>query len=86
MKDLGFVNRIVAHEKLLEETMDLADRLSKGPALVYQRTKRLFLDAIGTDFEVHLKKERMIQVESAKSEDYAIGVKAIIEKKKPSFT
>ncbi|MCP4133792.1 MAG: enoyl-CoA hydratase/isomerase family protein [bacterium] len=85
MYELGFINRIVPPDKLEEEALLLAQKLSQGPTLAYARTKKLFLRALKTGFEEHLEHERSVQVESALTEDYKAGVKALNTKTKPEF-
>jgi 2-(1,2-epoxy-1,2-dihydrophenyl)acetyl-CoA isomerase len=86
MVKLGLINRVVPHETLEEEALILAERLSEGPTLAFGRTKALFLGAMTTDFETHLKTEREMQVRSAATEDFAAGVRALAGKTKPGFT
>ncbi len=85
MKKLGFVNEIVPHEDLEEISLQWAERLAKGPTLTYARTKKLFFEALSTPLEEHLEIERQMQVKSAESEDYKIGVFALNDKKDPNF-
>ena len=85
MKKLGFVNEIVPHEDLEEVSLQWAERLAKGPMLTYARTKKLFFEALSTPFEEHLEIERQMQVKSAESEEYKIGVFALNDKKDPNF-
>lgn len=85
MKELGFVNEIVPPEKLTEVSMDWAQRLANGPTLTYARTKKLFFDALSTPLEEHLENERQMQIKSAQTEDYKIGVFALNEKTEPKF-
>jgi len=85
MKKLGFINEIVPDEKLEEISFKWAQRFTKGPILAYARTKKLFFDALSTPLEEHLENERQMQIKSAESEDYKIGVSALIEKKDPKF-
>lgn len=85
MQRLGLVNRVVPHENLEEEALTLAARLNRGPALVFARTKELFLKALNSDFEKHLPEERLKQVASAATEDYKAGVRALVDKKDPVF-
>jgi 2-(1,2-epoxy-1,2-dihydrophenyl)acetyl-CoA isomerase len=85
MKKLGFINEIVSPEKLDETTLKWAERFATGPTLSYARTKQLFFDALSTPLEEHLENERQMQILSAESEDYKIGVSAIIDKKEPEF-
>ena len=60
MHKLGFVNRVVKADLLATEALEFAKRLAEGPTLAYARTKQLFLDALGSGFESHLKQERKI--------------------------
>lgn len=85
MKKLGLVNEIVSPEKLKEAAIEWAQKFAKGPMLAYARTKKLFVDASNTPLEEHLENERQMQIKSAESEDYKIGVTALIEKKEPKF-
>jgi 2-(1,2-epoxy-1,2-dihydrophenyl)acetyl-CoA isomerase len=85
MRDLGFVNEIVPSEKLEEVSMEWAQKLSLGPTLTYARTKKLLFDALSTPLEEHLENERQMQIKSAETEDFKIGVFAINEKKEPKF-
>jgi 2-(1,2-epoxy-1,2-dihydrophenyl)acetyl-CoA isomerase len=85
MKNLGFVNELVPLEKLEEASMEWATKFANGPTLTYARTKKLFFDALSTPFDEHLENERQMQIKSAETEDYKIGVNAIINKKEPEF-
>lgn len=85
MKDLGLVNEIVEAEKLEEVTMMWALKFARGPTLTFARTKKLFFDALSTPLETHLENERQMQIKSAETEDYRIGVSALIDKKEPEF-
>ena len=85
MKELGLVNEIVPAENLEEVTLQWAQKFARGPTLTFARTKKLFFDALNTPFEEHLENERQMQIKSAESEDYKIGVSALIDKKEPDF-
>jgi 2-(1,2-epoxy-1,2-dihydrophenyl)acetyl-CoA isomerase len=85
MKKLGFVNEIVPAEKLEETSLKWAEKFANGPLLAFARTKELFFKALSTPLEEHLEYERQMQIKSAESEDYKIGVTALIEKKEPEF-
>jgi 2-(1,2-epoxy-1,2-dihydrophenyl)acetyl-CoA isomerase len=85
MKNLGFVNDIVDPKYLEEKALEWAQRLANGPTLTYARTKILFYDALSTALDKHLENERQMQIKSAETEDYKIGVNALINKEKPEF-
>ncbi|MHA1885786.1 MAG: enoyl-CoA hydratase/isomerase family protein, partial [Promethearchaeota archaeon] len=82
---LGLINAIVPVEKLEETANEWAQRLAKGPTLAFARTKKLFFDALSTPLEEHLENERQMQIKSAETEDYKIGVFALLDKKDPEF-
>ena len=85
MFKFGFINEIASHENLEEVTQKYAQRLARGPTLAYARTKKLFFNSLSTPLEEHLENEKQMQVKSAETEDYKIGIFALIEKKEPEF-
>jgi 2-(1,2-epoxy-1,2-dihydrophenyl)acetyl-CoA isomerase len=85
MLKLGFINEITSHENLDEVTLKWAQQLARGPTLAYARTKKLFFDSLSTPLEMHLENEKRMQVKSTETEDYKIGIFALIEKKEPDF-
>ena len=74
-----------ADHKLEEISMQWALKFASGPPLAYARTKKLFFDALDTSFERHLEVERQMQIKSAESEDYKVGVNALMNKEEPNF-
>jgi len=85
MAKLGLINEIVSPEKLEEVSFQWAQNLAKGPTLTFARTKKLFFEALGTPLKEQLENERQMQIKSAETEDYKIGVFALLEKKEPEF-
>jgi len=85
MNKLGLINEIVPGEKLEEVTLQWAQRLASGPTLAYARTKKLFFEALSIPLKEHLENERQMQIKSAETEDYKIGVFALLDKKVPEF-
>ncbi len=85
MKKLGLVNEVVPADKLEDVSLEWAQKFAKGPTLTFARTKKLFFDALSTPLEQHLENERQMQIKSAETEDYKIGVTALIDKKEPEF-
>lgn len=86
MKALGVVNHVVPRAVLEEETARLAMRLAAGPCAAYAETKRLANQAFGNVLETHLDAEVGAFARCAATRDFAEGVTAFVEKRKPVFT
>ncbi|MFX1490144.1 MAG: enoyl-CoA hydratase/isomerase family protein, partial [Promethearchaeota archaeon] len=85
MAKLGMINEIVSPEELEEASFQWAQKLAKGPTSTYARTKKLFFEALSTPLKEQLENERQMQIKSAETENYKIGVFALLEKKEPQF-
>jgi len=85
MLKLGLVNEIAEPEGLIEKATQMAVKLANGPTLTFARTKKLFFDALSDPLIDHLENERQMQIKSAETQDFKIGVFAINEKKQPQF-
>jgi 2-(1,2-epoxy-1,2-dihydrophenyl)acetyl-CoA isomerase len=82
---LGLVNRVVPAATLEGETMKLAARLAAGPTAVYGRTKALLNSSLANSLESQLQHEAEAFAQSAAEPDFAEGLRAFIEKRKPLF-
>lgn len=82
---LGLANRVVASESLREETMKLADKLSKGPPLAYAAIKRSVRASLGGTIDDALDRERVEQTKLLQSADCMEGVMAWMQKREASF-
>ena len=83
---LGIVNRVVSPHRLEEETEALARRLAAGPARAYANTKRLLSNSGHASLDQQLQAEAEMFADCASSEDFAEGVSAFVEKRRPTFT
>ncbi|MEI7513903.1 MAG: enoyl-CoA hydratase-related protein, partial [Betaproteobacteria bacterium] len=83
--ELGLVNRVVALSEIETETSKLAALLAKGPTAVYGRTKHLINESLDHTLAEHLQAEQDSFVASASGIDFAEGVRAFVEKRKPVF-
>lgn len=81
----GMVNQIVPEDKLAEATAKLAVGLAAGPTGAYGLTKRLFNQNVLSNLEEALKFEGEMQEAASKSREHIEGVKAFLEKRKPSY-
>jgi enoyl-CoA hydratase len=81
---IGLVNRVIPHDKLMEETLALAKAIAKGPAALHV-AKRAMFQAFQNAYQEALKKDSELYGEVYKTEDFREGVSAFLEKRKPSF-
>ncbi len=83
--DLGILNTVVEPEQLAEQTLALAKRLAAGPSLAFGLTKRAINRVVFNDIDELLEQEANLQEIAGRSEDFAEGVKAFIEKRQPIY-
>jgi len=82
---LGLVNRVVPADALDTEAAALAARLAAGPTHAYGRTKALLQATLGDGFDAQLRRETEAFAACAANEDFAEGVRAFLEKRRPVF-
>jgi len=83
---LGIVNRVVPAGVLDREAAALAGRLAAGPTHAYGRTKGLLQATLGDGFDAQLRRETESFAACAATEDFAEGVRAFLEKRRPVFS
>jgi 2-(1,2-epoxy-1,2-dihydrophenyl)acetyl-CoA isomerase len=83
---LGLVNRVVPADALAGEATALAARLAAGPTHAYGRTKALLQATLGDAFDAQLRRETESFAACAATEEFAEGVRAFLEKRRPVFT
>jgi enoyl-CoA hydratase len=81
---IGLVNRVVPHERLIEETLAIAKQIAQGPASVHL-AKRAMFHASQLSLREALIKDSEIYGEVYKTKDFKEGVTAFLEKRKPVF-
>ena len=82
---LGLVNRVVAADKLAEETDLLAKRLADGPTLALGRMKRLMRASFANDLATQLDLESEAFRASTHTHDFNEALDAFFGKRKPRF-
>ena len=83
--DWGLIWKAVEDDGLMTEAGALAESLAAGPTLGLGLTKRLIQSAAGNSLDAQLDMERDCQRTAGRSADYAEGVTAFLEKRKPVF-
>ena len=84
-RDWGLVYMVTEPENLLETATGVARQLAAMPTRGLGLTKRGFNRSLGVDVKEQLDVEEELQREAGRTEDYAEGVHAFLEKRKPSF-
>jgi 2-(1,2-epoxy-1,2-dihydrophenyl)acetyl-CoA isomerase len=84
--DWGLINRVVDPDLLAAESLDLAQRLAKGPTRSYAGSKRALNRMLYGDLNAQLELEAEIQHELFRTKDVTEGVTAFVQKREPSFT
>ncbi|WP_204346992.1 enoyl-CoA hydratase-related protein [Psychroserpens algicola] len=82
---LGMIYKMIPLENFEDEVNKLAIKLANMPTKALGMIKELFNQSMTNDLEAQLALESKLQIEAAQSEDYAEGVAAFIEKRKPNF-
>lgn len=82
---IGLVYKVVPHEELEKETMDLAGRLARMPTKAIGRAKRVLNQAFNMTLAEVLSEEIGTQIYLSQTEDHREGMRAFLEKRKPKF-
>ena len=82
---LGLVNKVVPLAELDAATAALAARLASGPTQAYARTRALLNSAFDHTLEEQLEQEAINFSECAATDDFADGIRAFMERRKPVF-
>jgi 2-(1,2-epoxy-1,2-dihydrophenyl)acetyl-CoA isomerase len=82
----GLIWKAVDDAALSEEARAIAARLAAGPTRGLGLTKRAIQAAAGNGLDAQLDLERDLQREAGRTADYAEGVIAFLEKRKPEFS
>ena len=82
---MGMIYKVIPLESFEEEVNKLALKLANMPTKALGMIKELYNKSMTNNLEAQLALESKLQIEAAQSEDYAEGVSAFIEKRKPNF-
>ena len=82
---MGMIYKVVADEDFEAVSMKIAQKLANMPTKALAYTKQLLQQSSANDFTSQLDLEHDMQVKAGNTEDYAEGVAAFLEKRKPKF-
>jgi 2-(1,2-epoxy-1,2-dihydrophenyl)acetyl-CoA isomerase len=82
----GLIYEVCEPGELLEKAVATAKHLATQPTRALGLIKRAFNRSLGVDLGAQLGYEEELQREAGQTSDYAEGVKAFLEKRKPKFT
>ncbi len=85
MLQMGYVIKVVPHDRLMEEAMDFAARLAAGPAIAHRFAKKLVYRSFDLDLNSHLEMTALFKLVNWTTGDVAEGVRAFVEKRRPEF-
>jgi enoyl-CoA hydratase len=82
---IGLVNRVVPKDKLMEESMALAQKLAAKPKVALNLIKSAVDQGMNADLSSGLMLEMQAFILAFTSEDGREGISAFVEKRKPSY-
>ena len=82
---IGMIYQYFSDETFVANSMNIATYLAQMPTKGLAYTKLLLNNSLSTHFDEQLQDENIFQQRAAETEDYKEGVKAFMEKRKPTF-
>ena len=83
--DWGMIWKALPDEELMDEARKLTGRLANGPTLSLGLTKQAIQAAASNPLDVQLEIEADMMKTCGESDDYAEGVSAFLERRRPVF-
>jgi 2-(1,2-epoxy-1,2-dihydrophenyl)acetyl-CoA isomerase len=83
---IGLVNRVVPHDQLSSQAIEIAARIARGPLVSYRYMKANVNLAATVDFRTMLDREAETHLRCGQTDDHKEGVRAFMEKRPPEFT
>ena len=83
---MGLINHCIKDEDLDNEVLNMAKKLANGPYVAIQQTKKNMVVGQAGSLADTLESEAVNQAHNFKSKDFAEGITAFLEKRKPAFT
>ena len=83
--EIGLVSRVVPHERLMDEVMQLAEEIAANAPLAVQASKRMMRMANTEPFDEHVHHVLLQLLPLFGSKDFREGMTSFLEKRKPEF-
>jgi enoyl-CoA hydratase/carnithine racemase len=83
--EIGLVNRVVPHDRLMEETMILAEKIANKPPLAIRMMKRAVYQAQTSTLRAHLDYISSQLALLSETQDHQEAARSFLEKRKPTF-
>jgi len=83
--EIGLVNRVVPHDRLMEETMILAKKMASKPPLAIRLMKRAVYQGQTSTLRAHLDYISSQLALLSETQDHQEAARSFLEKRKPTF-
>jgi enoyl-CoA hydratase len=83
--ELGLVNRVVPHDRLLDDALELASRIARWPTRAVEATKATLRTTWDTDLATALSASYWTTAALQRTRDFAEGVDAALERRDPNY-
>jgi 2-(1,2-epoxy-1,2-dihydrophenyl)acetyl-CoA isomerase len=84
--EIGLVNQVVPHPKLMGAARAMATRIAAKPALGMRATKRALVRMLAPDWERDSDYHAALQAELLRTRDFREADRAFVEKRSPEFS
>lgn len=82
----GLINKVVEDDQLEPTALKIAARLAEGPTATLQLIRDSAWAALESSLEQQLTRERKLQMDAGRSDDFAEGLSAFLEKRPAKFS
>lgn len=83
--ELGIVNQVISDSEFQKAVQEVAAQLTERPTFALANTKKLFRLSWSADLESQMENETEMIGQAGLTQDFAEGITAFIEKRKPRF-
>ncbi len=83
--EIGYVDKLIEPEHLLDEARALAATIAKASPFSHARIKKLVYDGLGSEVGPHMQRHTKALAECFKSNDHQEGVAAFLERREARF-